>query len=187
MAMVQMLVDFGADVNARDKEDVGGYAPLHYAVQMNNYEVVELLLVNGANPNLADVKHGWACLHCAVRLKNNAIAKLLIAKGADVHQRDNMGSNASFWAREVGNDEYLAVRCGSMCAACGVLTKPLQIEAVPEPATALAEEKVLHMKLKQHADAAIGVGGAKKKRVARRRVARRRRRRSSWLLSLNSH
>lgn len=39
MAMVQMLVDFGADVNARDKEDVGGYAPLHYAVQMNNYEV----------------------------------------------------------------------------------------------------------------------------------------------------
>merc|ERR1719238_2472146 len=75
MAMVQMLVDFGADVNARDKEDVGGYAPLHYAVQMNNYEVVELLLVNGANPNLADVKHGWACLHCAVRLKNNAIAK----------------------------------------------------------------------------------------------------------------
>jgi len=44
-------------------------------------QVVELLLVNGANPNLADVKHGWACLHCAVRLKNNAIAKLLIAKG----------------------------------------------------------------------------------------------------------
>lgn len=151
MAMVQMLVDFGADVNARDKEDVGGYTPLHYAVQMNNYEVVELLLVNGANPNLADVKHGWACLHCAVRLKNNAIAKLLIAKGADVHQRDNMGSNASFWAREVGNDEYLA------------------IEAVPEPATALAEEKVLHMKLKQHADAAIGVGGAKKKKGGKKK------------------
>ena len=80
-----------------------------------------------------------------------------------------MGSNASFWAREVGNDEYLAVRCGSMCAACGVLTKPLQIEAVPEPATALAEEKVLHMKLKQHADAAIGVGGAKKKKGGKKK------------------
>lgn len=39
MAMVQMLVDFGAEVNARDYSDVGGYTPLHYAVQMNNYEV----------------------------------------------------------------------------------------------------------------------------------------------------
>ena len=39
VAMVQMLVDFGAEVNARDYTDVGGYSPLHYAVQMNNYEV----------------------------------------------------------------------------------------------------------------------------------------------------
>lgn len=33
--------------------------------------------------------------------------------GADVHQRDNGGCNPSYWAREVGNDEYLTVRDGT--------------------------------------------------------------------------
>jgi len=115
--MIQMLVDFGADVDVADKHDVGGATPLHYAVQMNNYEVraredngsdgwsqangvtaaapvvcgcvgwvgaqaVELLLANGANPNVADHQHGWTPLHVAVRLQNNNIAKLLVAKGA---------------------------------------------------------------------------------------------------------
>ena len=38
-----------------------------------------------------------------------------------------------------------------------------QIDGIPEPATALAEEKVLHIKMKQHAAAAIGLGTGKKK------------------------
>lgn len=37
--MLHLLIDYGADVNARDDDTLGGCTSLHYAVQMNNFEV----------------------------------------------------------------------------------------------------------------------------------------------------
>ncbi len=48
-AMVQMLLDKGADVNARDK---GGQTPLFKSVQRGHAEIVRLLLSRHADPNL---------------------------------------------------------------------------------------------------------------------------------------
>ncbi len=46
---VDSLLDAGADVNFRDKEDC---TPLHLASRRNHLKVVKLLIDNGANVNL---------------------------------------------------------------------------------------------------------------------------------------
>ena len=73
--LLQLLIDEGADLNAREYPDVGGYTPLHYAVANNDVEVrapavpisssttlllqaVELLLSSDADANIGDYTSG---------------------------------------------------------------------------------------------------------------------------------
>src|SRR5580698_1123559 len=86
--IVEYLIRAGADVNARHAE--GQSTPLDYAVLMNRFEVVEILLDHGAQASATN--KGLTALHLAARGGETRIAKLLIAHGADVNARDDGGS-----------------------------------------------------------------------------------------------
>jgi len=85
LEVVQLLIDNGADVNART---TGGGTPLHYAT--SHLEVVRRLLDNGADVNVKGHK-GATALHFAAAKGNVAVARLLIERGADVNARDLSG------------------------------------------------------------------------------------------------
>ena len=86
--IVDYLIRAGADVNARHSE--GQSTPLDYAVLMNRFEVVEILLAHGAKLDASN--KGLTALHLAARGGETRIAKLLIAHGAQVSARDDGGS-----------------------------------------------------------------------------------------------
>ena len=96
--LVKLLLKFGADPNAKEYNDVGEKTPLHYAVELNNYELTIMLLDNGANPTLGD-KRGLTVLHYAARQGFMEIVKLLLKYGADINLRDSNGFNAAHWAK----------------------------------------------------------------------------------------
>lgn len=53
----ELLLEYGADVNAKDKKD---FTPLHLAVGEGYVDVVELLLEHGADVNAKDFKGNTA-------------------------------------------------------------------------------------------------------------------------------
>jgi ankyrin repeat protein len=61
--MATLLLDRGADANARNWDDV---TPLHQAVRARNLAVVEVLLSRGADPNARDRSRGSTPLRRAV-------------------------------------------------------------------------------------------------------------------------
>jgi ankyrin repeat protein len=48
---VQLLLDYGADVNVKDRY---GWTPLHDAVSIRDYECIRILLDSGADLNITD-------------------------------------------------------------------------------------------------------------------------------------
>ncbi|VGO22498.1 ankyrin repeat domain-containing protein [Pontiella sulfatireligans] len=77
-AVVRLLLEYGAYANRHDGE---GNDSLSMAVK-SGLEVVDLLLVHGANPDFAD-RAGETALHHAAKADNLAAAQALIAAGAD--------------------------------------------------------------------------------------------------------
>jgi ankyrin repeat protein len=65
--VLQYLIGKGLDVNRLDRHQL---SPLHAAVLANSPEEVQMLLNNGANPNLKDKKFGLTPLELAVQLQN---------------------------------------------------------------------------------------------------------------------
>ena len=68
-----------------------GFAPLHFAVQEGNREVVNLLIWKGADVDAKD-DDGGTPLYFAAMTGHKEVVKLLIAAGADVNAKD-VGSN----------------------------------------------------------------------------------------------
>lgn len=76
-----------ADANVSSPEKSGdGHTPLHWAVQENQDEFVQLLLDHGADPNRQDV-YGFTPLMTAAGSGNSRVAGLLISHGAIVDQK----------------------------------------------------------------------------------------------------
>jgi ankyrin repeat protein len=103
-AVIQLLVEQGADVNALDKSGVG---PLHRAVRCRCAEAVEALLASGADPRLRNGS-GSSPLHLAVqdtgrggsglpesREAQTTIVRSLLAHGARPDDRDARGKAVS--------------------------------------------------------------------------------------------
>lgn len=101
-AMVQLLIEAGADPNATDDS---GVAPLHRAVRTRAASAVRALLSKGADARLAN-QRGSTPLHLAVqdtgrggasslaaRQEQEEIIRLLIARGAQASDLDSSGTS----------------------------------------------------------------------------------------------
>lgn len=109
------LITPDLDINERDSS---GMAAIHFAVFKGHIELVEMLLDNGAEVNIA-VKssraklrlnvplHEFSPLHIAAHLNEPEIAGLLIALGADVNQRTDAGESPLHLAVRRGNDQLV--------------------------------------------------------------------------------
>ena len=93
----KLLLGYAADVNARNLK---GQTPLHLAVLFEGEQLVELLLVNGADPNAAD-NQGIVPIHKA----KYAAAKLLLSHGADPNFQDEEGNTPLHLNARRGNLE----------------------------------------------------------------------------------
>lgn len=100
IAKVQQAIDNGTDLNL---EYDNGY-PLSYYCFWNNYDIVKLLLDNGADVN-GDSKHPAICK--AAGDASPKIVELLIKNGADVNVEDKYGNNAVIKATR--NDDAISV------------------------------------------------------------------------------
>ncbi len=85
--IVELLINHGADVNAKDDDD---RTPLHNAVWAENKEIVELLINHDADVNAKDDRD-YTPLHSAVSRENKEVLKLLINHGADVNAKNKKG------------------------------------------------------------------------------------------------
>nr|XP_056703402.1 myotrophin-like [Euleptes europaea] len=79
--------DYVAKVRSGSGEDVnrtleGGRKPLHYAADCGQLEILEFLLLKGADVNAPD-KHSITPLLSAVYEDHLSCVKLLLSKGAD--------------------------------------------------------------------------------------------------------
>ena len=85
--MIKLLLAHNADPN---KADANGNTPLQVALGDRNVklELIESLLVHGANPN----KDGTTSLIIALRLHNIPMIKLLLAHNADPNRADANGN-----------------------------------------------------------------------------------------------
>lgn len=103
---VAKAIKDGADVNYQGKDDSEGmyaeFAPINIAVVKNQYDIAELLLKNGANPNIY-YSRGISPLIDAVLKHNLDMVKLLIKYKADLDQTDGYGQTPLIFASKEGN------------------------------------------------------------------------------------
>jgi ankyrin repeat protein len=91
---VKKLLEEGIAVNCRDDFK---YTALHRAACFGHYEVVELLLHNGANVNaIVPLSHltPLLCMFCRNCESDPHIAKILIENGAHINHKDRWGDTA---------------------------------------------------------------------------------------------
>ncbi|XP_014204459.1 ankyrin-3 [Copidosoma floridanum] len=75
LPMMKLLVDYGADVNAQD--GLMFKSALHMAIEEKQIGGLDYLLMNGANPNIADL-YQCTALHYAARKGCEKMLKLLL-------------------------------------------------------------------------------------------------------------
>uniref|UniRef100_A0A183TH09 ANK_REP_REGION domain-containing protein n=1 Tax=Schistocephalus solidus TaxID=70667 RepID=A0A183TH09_SCHSO len=87
LGVVELLLQFGADVHAKDK---GGLVPLHNACSYGHAKVAELLIQHGANVNVTDLWR-FTPLHEAAAKGKFDICRLLLKHGADPTKKNRDG------------------------------------------------------------------------------------------------
>lgn len=106
-AQVTALLDGGTDVNGRNKS--GSYALNNAAVE-NEVEVIRILLLRGADPNVQN-SQGDTPLICATKYAGGkaATVKLLMEAGTDLTIQDNKGKTALDYANDKQQQEAIAL------------------------------------------------------------------------------
>jgi len=89
VAAIKLLLANKADPNATNI--INGLTPLHYATAEGNKDIVELLLVNGANVN-AKANDGSTPLSIAAHGDHKDAAAVLLANHAEVNAKANDGT-----------------------------------------------------------------------------------------------
>ena len=105
------LLDSSADPNRKDRN---GQTSLMFVAAWQQAELVQHLLVHGADPNLADTLIGWNSLmySCAIKdttVPDPSIPILLLSAGADPNHRN--GQNATALALAAYHEYESAVTC----------------------------------------------------------------------------
>lgn len=103
--IVRLLVKKGANVNQASNNAMK-VAPLHSAVAIQNLEIVQFLLDNGAEINAAQ-ESGVTALHSAAHHGNKAMVKLLLKHGADKNTSMKNGKTPLDFAKEDGHKDIV--------------------------------------------------------------------------------
>jgi ankyrin repeat protein len=108
MAMVELLVELGADVNAFDAEND---TPLYFAVQENNTDIIQFLLSKGADPN-KHVEGTYVPIILAADEGKLEVLKLLVGSGADVNIPSPEGGTPLYFAAYKNHTECVKYLLG---------------------------------------------------------------------------
>ncbi len=100
---VEYLIKAGAEINSPSKNSLG-VTPLQSAVAGCHYEIVDLLLAAGADPNIQD-KSGYTPLHVAAQCGDVRIARALIFGGANLEVTSKDGAQSLDIALASGHNE----------------------------------------------------------------------------------
>lgn len=77
-------------INQRNK---GGATSLHIACREGNFDIVQILIENGANVNVVD-NEGWSPLMRASLIGNDKIVEILLKNGAKAHLLNSLNETA---------------------------------------------------------------------------------------------
>jgi hypothetical protein len=115
-AVVRLLVEKGADVEAKNKD---GWTALYWAVRYGNAAMVRLLLENGAEVDTKD-NYGRTALYRAVMEENEAVVQMLVGKGASINAKSDKGETVLYRARGNGYKAVVQLLGGAALhkAAC---------------------------------------------------------------------
>jgi ankyrin repeat protein len=102
-AIIRKLIDYGVDVNARDRY---GNTPLHYAARLKSTELIEMLLDAGAEIDPVN-KDGLTPLRLMLLSKpvNLAAVELFLSRGANVNQRVEGGISVKEYAKIISHGD----------------------------------------------------------------------------------
>eukprot|EP00124_Ichthyophonus_hoferi_P004291 Ihof_evm2s455 gene=Ihof_evmTU2s455 len=89
--LLKFVIQAGVDINAVDVQN--DTAPLITAAKLCYNDVLDVLLTNGANPNITD-KKGWTAIHWAAVMNNVTAVELLCNHGVDIFPRTHGGKSA---------------------------------------------------------------------------------------------
>ncbi len=95
LAVAQLLLARGAELDLQSEDR--GYSPLMDAVAAGSFDLAELFLSKGANPDLAS-KDGQTALVVAVGRNDVPTARILLQYGADPEIADKLGHSARRYA-----------------------------------------------------------------------------------------
>lgn len=87
--------------------DANGDSLLHFAVQMQDKGLVQLLVDSGANINIKNLANGRTPLFLACASKQAEIVKYLLSKSPDLSITDNNGFDIFLWASELGDCQLM--------------------------------------------------------------------------------
>ena len=105
LSMIKRLLNRGVDIDLRDAETGG--TPLFYAVLTGHNDVVEYLLLKGANITVVTVK-GSTILETAAVAGNVDAGRLLGKRIGDINKADRDGSTPLDFAIFAGQRDYVA-------------------------------------------------------------------------------
>lgn len=107
--IIDLLIELGADLHHVDNE---GVSVFDVAVTYNYLIIIERLLDNGFDVNVATRKSGFTPLMGAVCYGRIEVVKKLLEKEANVSARDNHGFTALDYARKMNKKSILILLLG---------------------------------------------------------------------------